>query len=404
MSIKVKFNKVILWSHLVSGIIAGITIFMMSVTGVLLTYEHQLVERADMSLLSSDKIGSTRKPLETIITQATERFGVEEVKLIIRNDISAPYQIFIEGRNAIYVDAYTGEYLGQGAETIRSVFNIIKNWHRWFNLQGDKQIIGKKITGISNVLFLVLLLSGIYVWFPRAKKWLNIKNHFIFDFKPTSSKIRDLNWHNVFGFWSLIPLVIIAATAITISYPSINNVLKKIVNDEVIEDQVINNQLYETEVGVVDDKLEITQLPVNEETEESLDLLSLDELLLNAQTLAEGWQKMSLVSNLDKTETVSITFFLTNGNQPQLQETWYLNPYKGDVINKSTWADKPSSHRMPKLFKSLHTGAYFGLTGQAIAALVCLSACVLVWTGFTLTWRRYIWLNVKTPSQHEIDN
>ncbi len=36
------FRKTIFWAHLISGILAGLVIFMMSLTGVLITYERQI--------------------------------------------------------------------------------------------------------------------------------------------------------------------------------------------------------------------------------------------------------------------------------------------------------------------------------------------------------------------------
>ena len=41
------FRKVLFWSHLTVGIIGGLVILMMSVTGVLLTYERQIIAWAD---------------------------------------------------------------------------------------------------------------------------------------------------------------------------------------------------------------------------------------------------------------------------------------------------------------------------------------------------------------------
>ena len=40
-------HKIIFWSHLLAGIISGVVIFIMSATGVILMYEHQMVEYAE---------------------------------------------------------------------------------------------------------------------------------------------------------------------------------------------------------------------------------------------------------------------------------------------------------------------------------------------------------------------
>src|SRR5690242_15268747 len=43
------FRRVLFWAHLSAGVVAGVFILLMSATGVLLTYEHQLIERASQA-------------------------------------------------------------------------------------------------------------------------------------------------------------------------------------------------------------------------------------------------------------------------------------------------------------------------------------------------------------------
>ena len=44
-----KLRKIFFWLHLIAGVFAGIVIFLMSVTGVALTYQKQMTEWADRS-------------------------------------------------------------------------------------------------------------------------------------------------------------------------------------------------------------------------------------------------------------------------------------------------------------------------------------------------------------------
>ena len=41
------FRRILFWAHLGSGVAAGLLILLMSVTGVLLTYEHQILASAE---------------------------------------------------------------------------------------------------------------------------------------------------------------------------------------------------------------------------------------------------------------------------------------------------------------------------------------------------------------------
>ena len=44
-------------------------------------------------------------------------------------------------------------------------------------------------------------------------------------------KARDFNWHNVIGVWSAIPLAIVVAGAVPISYPWASNLVYRLVGD-----------------------------------------------------------------------------------------------------------------------------------------------------------------------------
>ena len=41
------FRSVVFWMHLVCGVVAGVVVLIMSITGVALTYEKQMLEWAD---------------------------------------------------------------------------------------------------------------------------------------------------------------------------------------------------------------------------------------------------------------------------------------------------------------------------------------------------------------------
>ena len=58
--------SVIFWCHLIAGVVAGLVVLVMSVTGVLLTYERQIVAWADTRdyRVGAAVAGAPRLPLE----------------------------------------------------------------------------------------------------------------------------------------------------------------------------------------------------------------------------------------------------------------------------------------------------------------------------------------------------
>ena len=59
-------RTLIFWPHLIAGVVAGAIVLIMSVTGVLLTYERQLIAWSDSGFRSSPPAqGAARLPSRT---------------------------------------------------------------------------------------------------------------------------------------------------------------------------------------------------------------------------------------------------------------------------------------------------------------------------------------------------
>ena len=65
----------IFWPHLVCGVLAGIVILIMSVTGVLLTYEKQMVAWADSRRTVSVPPGTPELAVATLLERASAAAG-----------------------------------------------------------------------------------------------------------------------------------------------------------------------------------------------------------------------------------------------------------------------------------------------------------------------------------------
>jgi uncharacterized iron-regulated membrane protein len=79
-------------------------------------------------------------------------------------------------------------------------------------------ILIMSVTGASNLVFLFLVLSGIYIWLPEVWRWSALKFRMLFDLKPANGKMRDYNWHHVFAFWAMIPLLLIVLSGVVTSH------------------------------------------------------------------------------------------------------------------------------------------------------------------------------------------
>ena len=144
---------------------------------------------------------------------------------------NAPVAVGLGREGNIYVNAYTGAILGAGSQGTRDFFRSMTDWHRWLAMSGEKRATGRAITGASNALFLFIVISGFYLWFPRKWNWAQFRNVLWFK-RRLPSKARDFNWHNVIGFWSVVPLFVIVLSGVVISYPFAGNMVYRVVGEQ----------------------------------------------------------------------------------------------------------------------------------------------------------------------------
>ena len=131
-------RSTIFWIHLVCGVVTGLVVLMMSVTGVILTYERQILAWADRTSYPAPSPGAQRLALEELVEAAKlRRPEFAPTTIALRNEPDAPV-VLGAGRNGqLFVDPYSGEVRDPGGQGLRSFFSAVTGWHRWFNVQGE---------------------------------------------------------------------------------------------------------------------------------------------------------------------------------------------------------------------------------------------------------------------------
>ncbi|HET7231283.1 MAG TPA: PepSY-associated TM helix domain-containing protein, partial [Longimicrobium sp.] len=226
------FRKVLFWIHLVVGVTAGAAVLLMSVTGVLLTYQRQMVAWADMRAHEvSPPAGGARLPAGQLIARAREAEGGVPTTLTVRRNPRAPAEVAYGREKTVFVNPYTGQVLGHGSAGIRRFFAVVTDWHRWLGRSGESRAWGKGIMDAANLGFLFLVLSGFYLWWPRRWTKRAFRNVLWYR-RGLRPKARDFNWHNVTGIWGVIPLVVVVASGVVISYPWASNAVYRIYGEK----------------------------------------------------------------------------------------------------------------------------------------------------------------------------
>lgn len=373
-------RKTIFWIHLAVGVIAGLIILLMSATGVMLTYEKQITYWADTRNYqsSSPVAGAARLPVETLLAKARDAQPQSPVVSILqRADAAAPTAIGFTGNRTVFYNSYTGDALGEGSKGARSFFRFVTDWHRWLGMEGASRATGRAVTGISNLVFLFIVVSGLYLWWPRKQTWQQFKNILWFR-RGLPGKARDFNWHNVIGFWSFVPLFAIVLSGVVISYQWAGNLVYRAVGEtppapapaapRAGEGQPRGNNSSPSSAPTFD---------------------GLNQLWARAEQQTPDWRSISLRLPGSSEAPIAFSIDRGTGGEPQKRGTLTLNRKTGEVIRWEPFSDLSNGRKLRSILRFAHTGEVGGIVGQTIAGLVSLGGCFLVYTGLALAWRRF---------------
>jgi uncharacterized iron-regulated membrane protein len=372
------FRKVIFWAHLATGVAAGLVVFVMSVTGVLLTYEKQVLAWANARAyqVSAPAPGAERLGPEALLASALRTEEGKPTAVTWRAGADRPVEVAFGRERTVFVDPYTGAVLGQGAAGVRSFFRSVTDWHRWLAARGESRDTGKAVTGAANLGFLFLVLSGFYLWWPR--NWTRRVLRGITRFQGgLSPRARDFNWHNVIGFWSSVPLAVIVASAVVISYPWASALVYRVAGEEPPAAQGPGGGGAARPAG---------EGPGGAEAAPPLD--GMDPLWATASRRVEGWRSISMQIPGEPDKPVAFHIDRGSGGQPQKRATLTLDRATGEVVKWEPFSAATPGRKLRSVLRFAHTGEVLGLPGQTLAGLVSLGAAVLVWTGISLSLRR----------------
>ncbi|HKY03698.1 MAG TPA: PepSY-associated TM helix domain-containing protein, partial [Blastocatellia bacterium] len=353
--------------------------------GVLLTYERQMIDWADTRAYRNapPSADATRLPVETLLAGINRSNpGLNATTITIRADRSAPAAIGLAGGRTFFVNPYTGEALGEGSKRVRDFFQSLREWHRWLGARGDNRAVARAITGACNLGFLFLVLSGIYLWWPRKFAWSQVKNVVWFK-RGLQGRTRDFNWHNVIGFWSAIPLFIVVLSAVVISYTWASNLVYRVVGEDPPAPRAAS-------------------APASGETAPaaSASIEGLNLLWGRAEQQVTGWQSISLRVPNPSEPSATFTIDSGNGGQPQKRAQLTLDKTSGEVVKWEPFSSYTAGRQLRSLLRFAHTGEVAGVAGQTVAGIVSAGGAVLVWTGLALGLRRFrAWRLRSRPSR-----
>ena len=158
-----KLRPILFWTHLAAGVVAGVVILIMSVTGTLLAFQQSVLKMIEgPQRFVEVPAGAARLDVDTLLARV--RAGVpdaEPTTLTLDSDPRVTAAAALGQRGTAFVNPYTGEVLGFGSARARAFYRSVTSWHRYLSVEGENRATARAITGACNAAFLVLAISGL---------------------------------------------------------------------------------------------------------------------------------------------------------------------------------------------------------------------------------------------------
>lgn len=211
------FRKIHLWLSVPFGIFITLICF----SGAMLIFEQEVTRavRGDVYYVAEAKgealpMGELMDAVKASLPDSVSITGVT-----VYADPSRTYQVNLSKprRASLFVDQYTGAVTGRYERL--GFFSTMFKLHRWLldsaNPHGDGVKVGKVLVGISTLIFVIALISGIVIWWPRARKNLR---------RAVSLRFSD-GWRGLWkslhvagGMYAVVFVLAMALTGLTWSF------------------------------------------------------------------------------------------------------------------------------------------------------------------------------------------
>jgi uncharacterized iron-regulated membrane protein len=389
-------RRVLFWSHLTLGVAAGLVILLMASTGVLLGFERQTIALVDGAPRVVVPAGAERLPVDALLgAVALER--AEVASLLLRADPREPLTVRLHDgtRAPLLVDPYRGTLVEAPSDsTARRAMAALRRWHRWVGAEaGAWRTRMKAVTGAANLAFLLLVLSGLWLWWPRRLTWSAVRAVLWFR-RGLSPKARDFNWHNTIGFWSALPLALVVASGVFISYRWPGLWLDRLAGSA--EERAAARialgaaPARATEpAAATPDAAGAAVRGREADASAGRALAPLQSLVEAAAAARPAWQSLTVTLPTAPDGVVAVAVAEGNTYRPDRRTTVRVDARSAAVLDVSRYGDLSRSRRVRAWVRYGHTGEVFGLAGQLLATLASLGGVFLVLTGLALSVRRF---------------
>lgn len=341
-------NSIIRRLHLWLSIPFGLVITIICLSGSILVFERDFGSMGQYEVCPD---GRVPLPIDSLLSVANNSVpeGSAIAGIITYPDSCHAYKFMLTrpAMAALWVDQYTGEVMRPYQRA--AIFKFASSAHR--RLFGTtKSKTGKLIIGICTLCFVIILITGVILWWPRSAKDVGHK------LKIPAGKGKYAFWHGLHcagGMYITVILLVCALSGLAWSFKWYNQGLYAILGSEQAKSSRHNKpaENYAAWQNVYDYVSEIN--PSRE----------IRIYQGEAEVLCGGY-----------------------GNQ-QAADTYKFDAETGTVTDVIMYDDQPKSRKIKGWLYTLHVGSWCGWWSKILYFIIILIGATLPLTGY------YMWIH-----------
>jgi uncharacterized iron-regulated membrane protein len=363
-----RIKKLIGKIHLILGLASSLVVFIVAITGAIWAFESEIsdlaqpyrrVEARKQAYISASKLKELARPyFKNQHIDGIEFSGANRAAVIRawkkQGDHYTPM--------SAYFNPYDGTFLhfSQG----RGFFEVVIDLH--INLLlGD---VGREIVDYSTLVFVVMLISGIVLWWPKNRA--ASKQRFRFNWK-NSTKWRRKNYdlHNVLGFYAAWIAIFIALTGLAWGFDWVNKAI-----------------YYSFSAGA--DYVEWLEVRSKSPKEMAV-LPNIEDRVFEQASQAYGKPFASLSIYFPNDGKSAISCNVNPSAKTYYRSaTYHYDARDGKPLGQEKFEDMNAGQKVRSMYYDIHIGKILGFPGQVLVFLASLIVASLPISGTIIYFGR----------------
>jgi uncharacterized iron-regulated membrane protein len=360
-----RLKKLIGVIHLWLGLASGIVIVIIALTGAIWAFETEIQNAVYSYRKVTPPEQATYLPPSVLKKNTQVIFGTRPINMVqyIGKDRPALVRSFGEENGKEYnITAFINPYTGvvQHVKKNHNFFDIVIELHT--SLMLGK--IGKTIIDVSTLIFLVMVISGIILWWPSNKN--RIKTSFRIKWNA-NFKRKNYDLHNVFGFYASWVLIFIVITGLAWGFTTV---------DKAIYAVATGNKPFKD-----------FQDPASTSDTLSIAANNAEDICFNKAIASYSQPFVSAEIYYPSSNTGNILISLNPSTKSYYKtHTYFYDQRTTAPLSEESFASSNAGEKVRSMYYDIHIGKVLGLPGQFLVFFASLIAASLPITGF-LIWR-----------------